>query len=83
MAKGKIQVKLPSEYIIQRANLALAKYKNNTVLVVKLMFMGMVNRHVKVPLKVSKFIQIEIEWNLVHSFFKQTLVSLRSLADFH
>ena len=26
----------------------------------------------KVPLKISKFIQIEIEWNLVHSFFKQT-----------
>ena len=31
----------------------------------------MVNRHAKVPLKMSKFIQIEIEWNLVHSFFKQ------------
>ena len=30
MAKGKIQLKLQSEYIIQKAHLALAKYKNNT-----------------------------------------------------
>ena len=81
MAKDKIQVKLQVNTSFKGHILLWQSIK--ITLVVKLIFMGMVNRHVKVPLKISKFIQIEIEWNLVHSFFKQTLVCHRSLADFH
>ena len=64
MAKGKIQVNTSFKGHI------LLQQSIKITLVVKLMFMGMVNRHVKVPLKISKLIQIEIEWNLVHSFLK-------------